>query len=392
MNSEAWGRRGPALTRTGAWALFALFLLPNVLGLFSHDPRWLNDAGWALIGWSGFPLVGAIILSRDPRNRVAWVMSAIGVVWAATTWFQGTNLNSHLSAAWEAVLSPFQTVAFALLLVIPLIFPTGRTETRFARVLFWVIIGAITIVIASGIVQPGPIADGDSTQRPNPLGIGSLRAVIEFIQGPSFLFVPLLLIAEFVEVGIRWRRAPDRVLRLQFAWFAFGIAVTLAILIAINGDNETDLLAIIGVAGINAIPAAMGVAITRYGLYSIGRIVSRAVSYLVVTGFAVAVYAGVVFVVSLAVPEDKSPLTVAVATLAAAAAFWPALRWFQRFIDRRFDRERYDAKRVVDAFGDRLRTGADPDTTVPELLATVEKTLQPASVGIWITPRQGGSR
>lgn len=154
------------------------------------------------------------------------------------------------------------------------------------------------------------------------------------------------------------------------------------------GSDGAIALAVLGVGWIT-IPASIWVAVTRHGLFGLGRMVSRTVAYLVVTALAVGVYALLVTTVSQLVPGSSSALVVAGATLGAAAVFWPLLRRVQQVVDRRFDRERYDAAQVVDAFGEKLRTSVDPDRTDAELVAAVERTLQPSAVGVWIA---GGSR
>jgi FlaA1/EpsC-like NDP-sugar epimerase len=130
------------------------------------------------------------------------------------------------------------------------------------------------------------------------------------------------------------------------------------------------------------IPVAIAIAVLRYRLYEIDRIISRTVSYALVTAIVVAVYALVVTSVAWLLP-DATTLGVALATLSAAAFFLPVLRVTRRLLDRRFNRAQYDAERVVVAFGDRLRTGADPHTAASDLADAVERTLEPSVVGVW---------
>jgi hypothetical protein len=131
------------------------------------------------------------------------------------------------------------------------------------------------------------------------------------------------------------------------------------------------------------IPIAIAVAVLRYGLYGIDRIISRTVSYAIVTIVIVGVYVGFVLGIGALLPQANS-VGVAIAALAAAAVFLPLLRVVQRRLDRRFDRQRYDAEQVVEAFGARLRNAVDPEATVPDLVSAVERALQPTSLGVWV--------
>jgi hypothetical protein len=139
------------------------------------------------------------------------------------------------------------------------------------------------------------------------------------------------------------------------------------------------------------IPIAIAVAVLRYRLYEIDRIISRTAAYALVTLLVLGVYAVVVTSITWLLPGAPA-VAVAVATLAAAALALPALRWIRRRVDHRFDRARYDAQRVVESFGERLRNGADPDSAATDLVSAAEQTLQPAAVGLWLVPGEPTSR
>jgi hypothetical protein len=136
------------------------------------------------------------------------------------------------------------------------------------------------------------------------------------------------------------------------------------------------------------IPVAIVIAVLRYHLYDIDRIISRTASYAIVTLVVVGLYVMVVLSIGSILPGLPS-VGVALATLAAAAAFLPVLRWVQQRVDRRFDRARYNGQKVVDAFGQRLRNGADPHTSAADLGVAVEAALQPRSMGLWIAGARG---
>ncbi|MDQ6650069.1 MAG: hypothetical protein M3Z02_08145, partial [Actinomycetota bacterium] len=180
--------------------------------------------------------------------------------------------------------------------------------------------------------------------------------------------------------------------RAQVKWFAFG---GLATIVEIAGATALDLRggldALSQLVIVSTLPAAIGVAILRYRLYDIDRIVSRTVGYALVTGLLVVVYVSSVTVVTRLTPSGNS-LAVAASTLAVAALFQPVRRRVQAGVDRRFNRSRYDAARTIDAFSARLREQVDLDTLASDLISVVRRTMQPASAGVWLRPVEGATR
>ena len=248
------------------------------------------------------------------------------------------------------------------------------------------VVGALTLLAT--IVDPRPLF---ATQRPNPWGVAALQPLFGSREvGPTdvlWLVSIGLVVAALVEMIVRWRRSTGAE-RLQYRWFAFGVSIVLVgVLIGIAALFAPWAVALYAVS-LNAIPITIGIAVTRHGLYEINRVVSRTVAYAIVTVLAIGVYVLVVTSGTWLFPGAPS-IAVAAATLAAAALFLPVLRWVQRRVDRRFDRERYDAARVVDAFGERLRVGSDPLTSVADLTHVVDRALQPSAVGLWTN---GGER
>jgi hypothetical protein len=371
-------------SRAVIWTLFGIYLVPNVGGLVFdwHSTAVRGVAEWNLLAWGGFPLVGAMILSTRPGNLIGRLMLGIGLWQTLFNPLRLPALAGALPAGIETIVLAVQTVAYCTLILIVLIFPGGRFETRLSRVLFWFLLGCFTVVGVAQIVSPGPLS---ITGRANPFGIDAVAGVTSAISAYNYLAVPILLIGTVLEIGIRWARTKDRVVRLQLSWFTFGIVVTVitTALSAGGGGGNNVWLSFVSTLAINAIPAGIFIAITRYGLYSIGRVVSRAVTYVLVTAVAVGIYAGIVLLASTFV-TGNNPFLVAIATLIAAAVFLPLLRVVQRGLDRRFDRRRYDAEQVVETFGERLRNAVDPETTMPDLVAAVGRALQPASLGLWI--------
>jgi hypothetical protein len=197
-------------------------------------------------------------------------------------------------------------------------------------------------------------------------------------------------------LAVRRRRA-DAVERAQLNWFVAGSVLFVVFIIvpwAVSPEGQTDsfgsvfgvgetLVRVLIVIGMWALPAAITVAILRYRLYEIDRLVSRTVSYAVVIGMLVAVYAGGVFLLRSLLPVEGD-LAVAASTLAVAALFNPLRRGVQQRVDRRFNRPRYDAEREVERFAGRMRTDLDLDDVTGDLLGVVTMTVQPAAATVWI--------
>ena len=235
-----------------------------------------------------------------------------------------------------------------------------------------------TIVTASGV--------GD-----NPMGIDQapwLESVV------PVAVVTTIVVIVLGALSLIWRyRKASGVERGQLKWVAFALVAALLGLVFMLVSEllgfEGDLVGLVPwlVAGLG-FPIAVAIAILRYRLYDIDRLISRTVSYAIVAAVLVAVYAG--FAVALgAVVGQENPLAVAGATLAAAALFTPVRRKVQGFVERRFDRSRYDAGRVVDEFASRLRSEVDLDGLTDDLTRVVGRTLRPATVRLWLRGEGG---
>ena len=192
----------------------------------------------------------------------------------------------------------------------------------------------------------------------------------------------LVLVAGVVSMIVRYRRSRTEQ-RLQLKWVMYAMAVSaVAVLVAGQfGNNPLPEFEIV----FPLIPAAVGVAILKYRLYDIDRLISRTLSYAIVTGLLVGLYAGLVLLAT-EVLSVTSPVAVAAATLAAAALFTPLRRRVQRAVDRRFNRVRYDADQFVAAFAARLRGSVDLDAVRSDLLTAVNTAVEPAHISVWTAP------
>jgi len=184
---------------------------------------------------------------------------------------------------------------------------------------------------------------------------------------------------------LSWRRSTGE-RRQQLKWLACGAAITL-VAFAWSQSHSTSVVGQVLGTGLVALPVSIGVGILKYRLYEIDRIISRTLAYAVVTGLLVGVYAGLVLLATQ-VLSLSSPVAVAASTLAAAALFSPLRRRVQRAVDRRFNRARYDADKIVAAFAAQLKDAVDLDAVRDDLAAVVQNALEPAHVLVWIRPHE----
>ena len=228
---------------------------------------------------------------------------------------------------------------------------------------------------------------------------GSLAAVdqpagwFNAVQGPLSVVLVVLSLAFIARQALSWRRSSgDR--RQQLKWLASGAAVSTICLFAAassssssagNGPTLWGVLSTLAWMGVAALPISIGVAILRYRLYDIDRIISRTLAYAIVTGLLVGVYAGLVLLAT-EVLKFHSSVAVAASTLVAAALFNPVRRQVQHTVDRRFNRARYDAEQMVAAFAGRLQDAVDSDAVRADLTGVVHTALEPTHVSVWLRP------
>jgi hypothetical protein len=357
-----------------------------------------------------FPVVGLLIARREPRNPIGWILLGIGLAWALSAALGGYAAYSLLvrpgslpggavadaSSAWLWVPAVVPMGTFLLLL-----FPDGRLLSPRWRWVMWCS-GAVMLAVALAITfEPRSLAEDGFPGVSNPLGVSALEPLLTVFR--SLLFViPACFVASATGLVIRFRRSTG-IQRLQLKWLVAAAATVAmafaAALVATGGQGWGQpttagwILAIQNAALVSfaLIPASIGVAILRYRLYDIDRLLSRTLTYALLTALLVAVYALIVVVVSAVTGRTNSPVVIAGSTLVVAALFGPARRRIQRLIDRRFFRRGYDAERVLTAFSARLRDELDLESVSGELRTAVAGAVQPSRVGVWIR-RTGGNR
>jgi hypothetical protein len=353
----------------------------------------VEGAIW-LSTWVGFGLVGALIVSSRPRNRIGWIMCGITLaigfdlfVGAYSTYALVTDPGRWplgMAAAWVATWAFFPVVLLVAALVI--LYPSG-VASRFGYRVFQALLAVVSLAFIVYAFRPGPVR-GD-TPPENPLGIPGIQQFTEPASEWLGTLLAAVAIVAVVDLVLRYRRSVG-VERLQFRWFvlavvAFPIMFLGAVFLeeTVLGTDGFDPVVLAFALWGNGTAAAIGIAITRHGLFEIDRIVSRTVSYAIVITLLALVYVGGLAGLTTLLDTD-SPLAVAGSTLAVAALFNPLRHRVQSLVDHRFNRSRYDAQRVMDRFTGSLRDEVDPDLVVGGWMSVVNETMKPAASGIWL--------
>jgi hypothetical protein len=286
------------------------------------------------------------------------------------------------------LLQPLWAPAILLFPVVILLFPDGRLASRRWR---WMLVAyAVAGALASvAIFAPAVTAVASHDVHLDAFGdvTSSGHAQHSLLGAAEILGLLLILVAwlSFVmHQVLSWRRAVGE-RRQQLKWLASGAGVTVVVIAASFGISTTGAAGEVLGIGLAALPVGIGVGILKYRLYEIDRIISRAVSYAIVTGLLVGVYAGLVLLATEVI-RVKSPVAVAVSTLVAAALFSPLRRRVQHAVDRRFNRARYDADEAVTAFAARLQDAVDLASVQDDLTGVVQRALEPMHVSVWLSP------
>jgi hypothetical protein len=392
-----------------AWSLWLLVVLvQGLLVSFMLVNGALLAREWlgALLTWVpflAFATVAAMILARRPGNRIGWLCWAIGFAFTLSglssrqLWEVLTD-NRDWSAAW-ALAAQLGTAAWlgTLLGLLPfliLLFPTGRLPSPHWRPVAWTLGLVVGLYLTARLLMPGPVSPGLPA---NSLGVESAEGLLELVQAIAGVTTPVLALAVVGSLVLRFRRSRGDE-RQQLKWLTYVVAVDVVMIPTLGRAAEqwAPLLGelLVFPVAVSMIPIAIGVAVLKYRLYDIDRVINRTLVYSLLTVLLGAVYAAGVFVVGrLLDPADgQSELAVAASTLAVAALFQPARHRIQQMVDRRFNRRKYNAVKTVEAFSARLRDEVDLDTLSTELLALVDETVQPTRSSLWLRPTGQGSR
>lgn len=357
-----------------------------------------------------FPLTGLLVLVRDPRQPIGWVLQAVGVAWMLPTVFHGYAAVGLLAlppgtlpgAGAAAALASSSWVAFIMAMgtFLVLLFPDGRPPTPRWRWVVWAS-GAVVVLLTSTIVLfPGELAEGPVPLMANPLGQEALRGPLSVALAVLLPAVPLLVVVSVAGLVVRFRRSTG-IVRQQLKWLTlaggvvalvYGTTMVASWIVSSGwaGDRREPpwLLVMQDVAFwvFVLLPVAIAVAVLRHRLFDVDVVINRALVYGALTLTLGGTYLGSVLLLQtvLRPVTGSSDLAVAASTLSVAALFRPLRRRIQALVDRRFYRRRYDAERTLQAFSGRLRSQIDLDAVGRDLQAVVEECVQPSSVRVWL--------
>jgi fumarate reductase subunit C len=410
-------------TRTVAWLAWSLAALSVAMFLISVVLRLLARSAPVPVSWGAdltiagllvyvpflaFPVVGALISFRHPRNPVGWICLADGLLWT----FIGMSDNYGVYGVAKPGSVPFPVgiaginnwlwvPAVGLLgTYLLLLFPDGRLPSRRWRPLAW-LSGAVLVLASVGVMlSPGPLENLGGVR--NPFGLEGQH----WLSSAGYVVLPLLplcMLASALSLVLRFRRSGGEE-RQQIKWIAFSASVVvivylIAMVASLLSPAETwfaggspawlGLLQTAALLSLTAVPVAVAFAVLRYRLYEIDILINRTLVYGSLTATLALVYVGGVVVLQAmvrAISGQKSSLAVVASTLAIAALFGPLRRGVQELVDRRFYRRKYDATKTLGAFTARLREETDLNALIDEVTSVVRGTMQPKHVSLWLRP------
>jgi hypothetical protein len=373
----------PASWGTGGFSVVLIFLLPFL----------------------AFPLVGALIASRRPNNPIGWICLAVGIFWMLANLTSGYGTYGLLAkpgsvpfpAAVGSLGGWMWAPALGLLgIYLILLFPDGRLPSRRWRPLAWLSGAVIVLVSVGSALTPGPMEDFPGIR--NPFGLEEYSWIAEATQSITLLF-PLCILASALSLVLRFIRSRGEE-REQIKWLAFAALILglgfssflipgILVPEATGGANPLweNILEDAVTLSFVGVPVAVGIAILRYRLYEIDLIINRTLVYGSLTVLLVGLYFGGIVVLQrlfILLTGQQSTLAVVASTLLIAALFNPLRRRIQSFIDRRFYRRKYNARKTLESFSVKLRDETDLQSLNNDLVGVVRETMQPAHVSLWL--------
>jgi len=409
--------------RTASWLAWSLGALSGamfvgsvalwVLARSTHVPSsWganLTVAG--LLGevlFLAFPLVGALIASKHPHNPIGWIMLADGLLWMLRDMF--TYYSVYGVAKPGSVPFPVGLAGVNHWLWVPaggllgtyllLLFPDGKLPSRRWRSLAW-LSGAVIVLLSIGVIlTPEPLENLGEIRNPFGLGAVPWLTTAGYVVRP---LLPLCILASALSLVMRYRRSGGEE-REQIKWIAFaasvvGLLYMIALVSSFIVPSEIwfaaglplwlDFLEYAALLSFTTVPIAMGFAVLRHRLYDINILINRTLVYGSLIAALVTLYFGGIVVLQrlfVLLTGQQSTLAVVASTLLIAALFNPLRRRIQSFIDRRFYRAKYDARKTLEVFSSKLRDETDLEALSGDLVGVVRETMQPAHVSLWLRP------
>jgi hypothetical protein len=410
-----------------AWSLAALsvamFVAAGVLGVLARTAQSPGDSTaigtvsetLSFVLFLVFPIVGAVVASRRPRNPIGWICLADGLLWmflAVTDSYSVYGVTRTGSVPFPVAVGTLgnqwlwvPTVGL-LGIYLVLLFPDGKLPSRRWRPLAWFSGVMIVLLSVAEGLAPGPLENQGMV--PNPFGLEALPWLV----GASYIILPLLplcMFASAVSMVLRFRRSRGEV-RQQIKWVAFVasfagvlylITMISQLVFLLNVSESSggvpqfpwwaEVLFTAAVFGFAGVPVAIGFAVLKYRLYDIDILINRTLVYGSLTATLVALYFGCVATTqtvfrAITGQEQQPQLAIVISTLVIAALFDPLRRRIQSFIDRRFYRRKYDARKTLETFSARLRDETDLEALSHELAVVVKETMEPAHVSLWLRP------
>ena len=385
-----------------AWMLFALNLAGTLVTLFIISFVEKPSDLFNVITFMSFVvacgMLGALVAARKPTNPIGWILSVVasfGIVAAVTTIYveaHPTPVGTQGNIA-DWVGSFIWTLTFAPMIFVIQLFPTGRPLGRRWIPGLWLTGAGITFAVVAYAFTPGPMTNAIDPAL-NPFGIEDLRGPLHTLSGVGGALIVASVVLAVSSLVLRFLRSVN-VERQQMKWFAYaGLALLAALVVqlvvfSIVPETETlvDASNALFSLTVTLIPITIGVAVLRYRLYDIDRIISRTLAYGLVSSILIGAYLLAVLALQSVLPlRDDSPAIVAASTLAVVAAFGPLRTRVQTLVDRRFNRSRYDAERTIAEFGGRLKSEVEIGSVSEDLLSVISQTMQPEHVSLWVRP------
>jgi hypothetical protein len=354
-----------------------------------------SSTGWTVSNLSGqvvnaaVLVAGLVLASRRPENRIGWLFLAAGLALGLSGFSDQYALDALVAdpGSWPAgraaawLFNVIWVIPVAMLAFVLLLFPTGHVRSRRWRLAGWfngVVFTLATVwaLIAATSQWARPFTSPFS-QPGSPAGSPAPYLMTAFL-------ISAALLVSVAAVVVRFAKSSGEE-RLQLKWCAMAALVLVVVFVAsiwVNSAivNVLQSLAFLGLW------TAIAIAVLKYRLYDIDRLISRTLAYAILTGVLVGLYAGLVLLATQ-VLTLKSPVAVAASALVAAALFSPLRSRVQRAVDRRFNRARYDADQAVAAFAATLKDAVDLDAVQADLAGVVQRALEPAHVSLWINHR-----
>jgi hypothetical protein len=411
LAADLAGRRfrlaSPAMALVLGGLALALMIADLPLAGLAHQS--LNATGGSLPVWisAPFAVVGFVVAWRKPGNPLGWIILGTAVFLALSedaSYYAVADYrlrHGGLPLGWLALLAqPAWAPGVVLFGLALLLFPDGKPPSPRLRWVVWVYAAVAVCWIAAAVAVTTSAIMGHQTQvDPS----GNLLLLDDSIHSPfwwivlSNAFLGLAAACWLISLAaqtLSYRRSSGE-RRQQLKWLMAGSAAAFIGIVPIlvySGttsaySGSTPVEVTVAAVGFAAVPLSIGVAVLKYGLFDIDRIVSRTLAYAIVTGLLVGVYTGIVLLATR-VLAVKSPVAVAVSTLAVAALFNELRHRVQHVVDRRFNRARYDADQAVAAFAARLKDAVDLDSISDELADVVSRALEPTHLSVWVSQRE----